>query len=139
MRIALDTNEFVHALMRPASLATFVMAWAAKRFSVVCSQDLLDEYLYVLTYPKIAGELESESVRAFRDYLIEDIELVTVPDIGGVCRDPEDDKVVAVAASGGIDYLVTDDNDLRATEVTELLRQSGVEVISSDILLRIIG
>ena len=106
---------------------------------MVCSQELLDEYLYVLSYSRIVRELEPESVRAFRDYLMAEIELVAVPDIGRVCRDPEDDKVVAVAVNGGIDYLVTDDNDLRTTEVTELLRQSGVEVISSDILLRIIG
>ncbi len=115
------------------------MAWASKRFSVVCSQELLDEYLYVLTYPKIARRVEPESVRAFRDYLMAEIELVAAPDIGRVCRDPEDDKVIAVAISGKIDYLVTEDSDLRTTEVTELLRGAEVEVTSSEVLLRIIG
>ena len=54
MRITIDTNQFVRALMRPPELATFVMAWQARRFTVVCSQELLQEYETVLRYPKIA-------------------------------------------------------------------------------------
>lgn len=40
MRITLDTNQFLRALMRPPELATFVMAWQARRFTVVCSNSL---------------------------------------------------------------------------------------------------
>jgi|GEM_PF-4512453 len=48
MRITLDTNQLVRALMRPPPLATFVMAWESRRFTVVGSSQLLDEYLAVL-------------------------------------------------------------------------------------------
>jgi hypothetical protein len=37
MRITLDTNQLVRALMRPPELATFVMAWEARRFNILHS------------------------------------------------------------------------------------------------------
>ncbi len=44
MRIVLDTNQLVQALMRPANLATFIMAWQSKRFTIIAAPELLDEY-----------------------------------------------------------------------------------------------
>ena len=44
MRVVLDTNQLVAALLRPFSLATFVMAWESARFTVVASPELIDEY-----------------------------------------------------------------------------------------------
>lgn len=48
MRIVLDTNQLVRALARPPEFATFVMAWASARFTVVCSDELFNEYEHVL-------------------------------------------------------------------------------------------
>lgn len=55
MRIVLDTNQLVAALMRPPELATFMMAWESARFTVVASPAMIDEYLHVLAYPEIAS------------------------------------------------------------------------------------
>jgi hypothetical protein len=74
MRIALDTNQLVRALMRPPELATFVMAWEARRFIVVGSRPLLDEYERVLAHPDVSGLIYPELLRAFRSHLIHDIE-----------------------------------------------------------------
>ena len=40
MRIILDTNQLLRALMRPPELATFIMAWQAHYFTIVCSPQL---------------------------------------------------------------------------------------------------
>lgn len=45
LRIVLDTNQLVKALMRPPELATFIMACEAKRFTVLCSHELLMDNL----------------------------------------------------------------------------------------------
>ncbi len=51
LRIVLDTNQLVKALMRPPELVTFIMAWEARRFTVICSTELLQEYQLVLKLP----------------------------------------------------------------------------------------
>jgi len=75
MRIVLDTNQLVRALMRPPELATFLMAWEAKRFSVICSPALLDEYERVLAHPDVAKLIFPELLRTFRSHLLYDIEM----------------------------------------------------------------
>ena len=70
MRITLDTNQLVRALMRPPELATFIMAWQERRFTVVCSTPLLDEYQRVLDYPDVTEMIYSELRRTFFTQLI---------------------------------------------------------------------
>src|SRR6266496_706972 len=130
MRITLDTNQLVRALMRPPRLATFVMAWEARRFSVVCSYVLLEEYARVLAYPDVAKLIFPELLRAFRSHLIYDLEIVDPITIQPVCRDPDDDKVIATAIAGDVDYLVTADDDLRTPEIIALLQRAGITIIS---------
>ena len=50
--------------------------------------------------------------RAFHSHLLEDIEIVMPPETPRLCRDPDDDKVIAVAIYGLADYVVTVDQDL---------------------------
>jgi uncharacterized protein len=119
MRIVLDTNQLVAALVRPPSLATFLMAWESARFTVVASPALINEYLRVLTYPDIAQLLDRELVRTFDSHLLEDIELVEPPETPRICRDPNDDKVIAVAIYGLADYILTVDNDLLTKEIRD--------------------
>lgn len=81
MRITLDTNQFLRALMRPPELATFVMAWQARRFTVVCSQQLLDEYEATLAYPKIAKLIFPELRRIFLTQLMHEMAIIDLPHI----------------------------------------------------------
>ena len=138
MRVTLDTNQLVRALMRPPQLATFVMAWEARRFAVVGSAELLDEYERVLTHPDIAALINPELLRAFRGHLVHDIEVIELPEIPRVCRDPDDDKVLATALFGEVDYLVTADEDLRTLERLALLREAGIGVLSIDELIALL-
>jgi uncharacterized protein len=138
MRITLDTNQLVRALVRPPELATFVMAWEAKRFSVVCSPSLLEEYERVLAYPDIASLIYPELLRAFRSHLIHDIEVVEAPGELQICRDPDDDKVIATALYGIVDYLVTEDDDLRETAVARALNDAGVTIVSMGELVKLL-
>jgi len=138
MRITLDTNQLVRALVRPPELATFVMAWEARRFSVVCSPSLLEEYERVLAYPDIANLIYPELLRTFRSHLIHDIEVVEAPEVLQICRDPDDDKVIATALYGVVDYLVTEDEDLRETAVVRALNDAGVTIVSMGDLIKLL-
>ncbi len=132
MRIVLDTNQLVWALARPPELATFVMAWASARFTVVCSAELFDEYEHVLRRSYIQPLLYPESLRAFRSYLVDAIDLIELRPFPALCRDPDDDKVIATAIQGEADYLLTADEDILARNVLQVLQQSRIQVITID-------
>ena len=138
MRIVLDTNQLVAALVRPPELATLLMAWESVRFTVVASPALLDEYQRVLAYPDVAALIYPELLRSFRTHLLVDIELVDPPETPRICRDPDDDKVVAAAIYGLADCIVTVDQDLLTDEIVGQLEQLGISVISGDALIRLL-
>ena len=138
MRITIDTNQFVRALMRPPELATFVMAWEARRFTAVCSEELLQEYEAVLRYPQIAELIYPELRRVFLTQLASEMEIVELPETRAICRDPDDDKVIATAVYGRVDYLLTADEDLRAEPVASVLRLAGIELTTIDDLLEML-
>lgn len=135
MRVVIDTNQLVTALVRPPELATFLMAWESARFTVVASPSLVDEYLHVLAYPEISTLIYPELLRAFHTHLLHDIELVEPPEVPRICRDPDDDKVIAAAVYGLADYLLTVDRDLMTEDIAVKLRQAGIGLLSCDDLL----
>jgi putative PIN family toxin of toxin-antitoxin system len=132
MRVTLDTNQLIRALMRPPQLATFVMAWEARRFAVVSSQQLLDEFHFVIAEPDVAELIYPELRRLFFGHLLPEIEIVELPTIPLFCRDPDDDKVVATALYGVADYLATADEDIRTTAIAALLDQAGIALTTLD-------
>ena len=132
LRIVLDTNQLVKALMRPPELATFVMAWESRRFTILCSAELLAGYRLVLNYPEIASLIYPELLRAFQSHLIHDLELIDLPQIPALCRDPEDDKVIATALYGHADFLLTEDQDLQTATLVELFKQTGLQITTID-------
>lgn len=132
MRIVLDTNQLVWALARPPELATFVMAWASAHFTVVCSDELLDEYENVLSRGYIHELIYPESLRAFNHYLVDAIEMIELITIPALCRDPDDDKVIATAMQGHVDYLLTVDDDILERKVREKLLEAGIQTATID-------
>lgn len=136
MRVVLDTNQLVAALMRPPELATFMMAWESARFTVVASPAMIDEYRHVLAYPDVASLIYPELLRAFTSHLLDDIELVEPLETPRVCRDPDDDKVVAAAVYGLADYILTVDEDLMAPEVAATLEEMGISLTSGASLIQ---
>ena len=121
--------------MRPPELATLLMAWQSARLTVIASSTLIDEYLHILDYPHIQPLLYPELRRGFLTYLLPNIEIVHPTATPQICRDPDDDKVIAAAVYGLADYLVTVDEDLLTSEVATLLQDLGIAVISGDDLI----
>lgn len=136
MRIVLDTNQLIRALMRPPQLATFIMSWEGRRFTVVCSRPLLVEYAFVLERPEIAELIYPELRRVFLERLQHEFAMVSVPEnLPAICRDPSDDKLVATALYGQVDYLITADADLRTAAVSQVLSRQNIAILSMDELV----
>jgi predicted nucleic acid-binding protein len=76
--------------------------------------------------------------RTFESHLLHDIELVDPPEMPRLCRDPDDDKVIAAAIYGLADFILTIDQDLLAPEVAASLAQMGIAITSAANLLRLL-
>ncbi len=87
MRLVVDTNVFVSAALKQASPPSMVVRW-------------LDRY---------GGLLKSAQTEA---ELLAAAETVQVVDPVAECRDPGDDKFLALAAAGLADVIISGDSDL---------------------------
>ena len=121
MRLVVDTNILISALLAATSLpAHLIVLWREGRFDLLTSAEQLDELMRVTRYPKIRERLAP----ALAGRLINDIRelavvLPALPVIA-VSPDPYDNYLLAMAASGSADFLVTGDKrDLLALKLYE--------------------
>ena len=111
MRVVLDTNVLVSALHfggRPRRLLDDVLRGD---HTLVIGAAILGELEAVLVETCGWASDRAAAVRAELDAIAE---VVTPVDVPRVCRDPDDDQILAIAVSGAADALVTGDADLLA-------------------------
>lgn len=116
MRIVLDTNVVLAALLWQGTphhlLAALRQQHGAQLYT---STALLEELADVLSRPFAAKRLAAIDKTA-RDVLadyVDAVELVEPPPLPApVCRDPDDDEVLALALASRADLIVSGDNDL---------------------------
>ena len=113
MRVVLDTNTVISALLFTGTASRLVPLWQSRRIAVLLSGAILQEYLRVLAYPKF--KLGDDDIKALiQEELLPFVETVHVRrPLVVVHRDPDDNKFVECAVAGRARYLVTGDRDLR--------------------------
>lgn len=116
IRVVLDTNEYVSALIRTTSLpAKILRAWYNEQIQLVTSPLIREEIERVLHYPRIQEKyhLTDSEIQAFLRSLIEDtLSTADKITVDAVKDDPEDNKFLACAIEGGADYIVSGDRHL---------------------------
>jgi putative PIN family toxin of toxin-antitoxin system len=113
MRVVLDTNTLVSALLFGGTASRLVPWWQSGRITLLVSGPILEEYLRVLAYPKF--RLAEEEVRGvIEEEVLPFTETVTKPRrVLVACRDPDDKKFLECAVGGRARYLINGDRDLR--------------------------
>lgn len=110
MRAILDTNVLVSAIFAESSLPGRVLkAWHSRKFTLLSSLEQIEEVKRVSRYPHLTPRLSP--TRAGR--LVNDLRdvatvITNLPSLD-VSSDPFDNYLLAMAAVGRADYLVTGD------------------------------
>jgi putative PIN family toxin of toxin-antitoxin system len=110
VRLVIDTNVLISALLVDTSLPAHLLTlWREGRFDLLTSMEQLDELMRVTRYPKIRARLSpplaGRLINELRDIavVISNLPAVTI------CSDPDDNHLLALAAAGSADFLVTGD------------------------------
>ncbi|HKP52315.1 MAG TPA: putative toxin-antitoxin system toxin component, PIN family [Chloroflexia bacterium] len=116
MKVVLDSNIVVSRfIVAKGKSAQIIKLWEDRRFTLLVSEPLLQEYRRVMAYKRVRlrhgltdKEIE-EAINPFSEYAT--IIKPTVQ-IEAVRDDPDDDKVLECAIAGEADYIVSGDAHL---------------------------
>lgn len=136
MRIAVDTNIFISALLVRTSLPAHLIAvWRAGRFDLLTAAEQLDELMRVTRYPKIRERLSpavaGRLINELRDVAITLADLPTVT----ACADPDDNYLLAIASADGANFLITGDK----ADLLSMDRYEGTKIATVREFLTMIG
>jgi len=112
MRVVIDTNVVMSALLFGGDLEHILNLWKSGKIIPVATKAIIDEYLRVLAYPKF--KLTSKEI----EFLLFQ-EIVPFFDIIGVKSgktivksDPSDDKFIHCAVAGNAECIISGDQHL---------------------------
>jgi putative PIN family toxin of toxin-antitoxin system len=115
--VVLDTTVLVSAFLTKEGVAAEVLDRAANDYALILSRDIIAETLAKLLHKPKLRKAYSYTDAAARQYVSELVQsarlIVNDPiKVARVVRDPEDDMVVACAATASASFIVTRDKDL---------------------------
>ena len=127
MRIVLDTNVFVSALISKGTPPDLLyQAWDAGSFQLVTSNAQLGELERVLTYVKLRPYVtRDEAVALLETIGAAALVVEGLPDIE-LAPDPDDNLIRATAVAGEADLLVTGDK----SGLLELKSIHGIPIVT---------
>lgn len=112
LRVVLDTNVVVSALLHRGPTSQLVTAWQQGKIVLLVSKAVLNEYLRVLAYPKF--RLTAEEIRILIEHqfmpFAGPVQVAEVPQV--IRADPSDNIILACAVGGRARYLVSGDHHL---------------------------
>ena len=141
IRIVLDTNVFVSALLIPDSPPARILEFALKgNLRLVMSPGIIKEIGSVFNYPRLKKSMKQHHLTdgEVTDAILQLIKIATITPgteiASGACRDPADDMVLSCAVEGQADFVISGDQDLIKLESYE-----GIKIVTPAIFLQIIA
>lgn len=112
MKVIVDTNVLISGIFWGGIPFKILKLWQEDKFSILASESILKEYLEVINRLDKGGIVE----KLFKDWVLENIEIIKNKNNIHYSRDIKDDKFVQAGLSGGAKYLITGDKDLLVLE-----------------------
>lgn len=133
-RIVFDTNALISAAFLQNSVSNQALTLAAVRFEIVVSEATWTELETRIERPKLFryfGDLEAQREEVVKT-IGRVVKHIVVQSVITDCRDPDDNKFLALALDSAAEYIVTGDRDL-----LELHPWRGVQVLSTGDFVRL--
>jgi hypothetical protein len=112
LRVVLDTNILISALIFTGVLSKIVNLWKHGSVVPVLTKETFNEFREVLNYPKLSLT-KTEINLILEEEILPYFEVVKVArSVKEVCRDRQDDKFISCAIAARADYIVSGDEDL---------------------------
>jgi len=121
VKAVFDTNVLLAAFLTEGVCAKLLTRARKQQFNLITCPFILHEFERILTKKFSATKQERKNALALITEAAQDIVRPTKTPVG-VCRDKDDDNVLACALEADADYLVTGDKDLLHLKVFRGIR-----------------
>ena len=125
VRVVIDTNVWISRLLLAHSVAARAVDKALEEFEVVVSEASLDGLARVLSREKFDRYVSVRDREEFLRRLLQVTTMVSVLSEISDCRDPKDNRFLALALDSQSERIVSGDADLLA-----LNPWRGIEIVS---------
>lgn len=116
MKVILDSNIYI-AAFSSRGICSSLFELCLDRVNIIISEHLLSEVSRNLS-KKL--KLPDDKINEIISYLREECTLMNYKKLDKrICRDADDDNILALARDGGVDYIITGDKDLLVLEEFE--------------------
>lgn len=113
MNAVFDTNVLLAAFLTEGVCAKLLRRARKRQFNLITCPFILQEFERILAKKFSATKQENENALALiTESALDIVQPSETP--SGVCRDKDDDNILACALEADADYLVTGDKDLLA-------------------------
>jgi uncharacterized protein len=112
LRVVVDTNVLVSAVLFRSSQPAIALRKVLQHGTLLISQAIFEEWHEVLARPKFDRYVVEALRTEFLETILNDAVWVEIQESVIACRDPKDDKFLALAVNGQADFIVTGDRDL---------------------------
>ncbi|MGA3295891.1 MAG: putative toxin-antitoxin system toxin component, PIN family [Candidatus Bathyarchaeia archaeon] len=134
MKITLDTNVLISALIINGKSRTLLFEIMRRKHELILSKEILEEFTEVSRDLKIRRYVNEEDAAAYLRDLASLARIVQIKSKFSVVKDdPDDDVILRTAHDGNAGYLVTGDKHL-----VKLKRFRKTRIVTVDEMLRIL-
>jgi len=110
--VVIDTNVVVSALLFPGTSGRLIPLWKSGAIKPYASNEMIDEYIRVLAYPKFELSEQEIDLLLYHE-ILRYFEIVKVLQGGRIVKnDPSDDKFIWCAEAAGANVLISGDRHL---------------------------
>jgi hypothetical protein len=129
LRVVLDTNVLVSAIISDGKLRELLRKGIANQFSIITSDLILRELSVVLSRPKF--KTNEDEINGIIRTLLRSVEIVSVKSkLEAVKQDPKDNIIIETAYDGNADVIVSGDSHL-----LELKAFRGIKIMTVENML----
>ncbi len=135
MRVVLDANILISALIRPKSVARQIYEGARSgRIALVTCDAQFDEFRRLTRYPKVQRYIRPAEAGAMLNELRELAVYIKVNEKVDVSPDPADNFLFTMAQASQADYLATGDKE----DVLALGRHGKTQIVTARRLVELL-